>query len=72
VMTDGVAFAETVERKGHLHLRWRCPDCGRIGIVGFCELEENTESFRSFCGETGREFLVISDAVLLSECDGVS
>ena len=59
VRTDAVIFAEIMEYRGHLCAQWRCPDCGRIGGVGLCELEEDTESFRSFCRETGREFLVI-------------
>lgn len=72
VSTDGVIFAEVVEWRGYLYLEWRCPDCGRIGSVGFWQLEEGEESFRSFCQETGREFLAISGAVLPAECDGAS
>ena len=67
--TDGVIFAEIVECRGHLHLEWSCPDCGRIGSAGFSELGEGGESCRIFCSETGREFLVILSPVSLAECD---
>ena len=67
--TDGVIFADFVEFRGHLHLEWQCPDCGRIGRVGFREFEEGGESFRSVCSVTGREFIVVSCSIPSAECD---
>ena len=58
--TVGVIFADFVECGGHLHLQWRCPDCGRIGKAG---LEAATESFRVVCVLSRREFLVLPDPV---------
>jgi hypothetical protein len=69
VRTDGVIFADFVQRGGYLYLQWRCPACESIGSV---EFEEGTDSFRVFCSETGREFVVLSCSILLAECDGGS
>lgn len=64
VRTDGVIFADVVEREGHFHVQWCCPDCSRVCFVA---LQAKMGSFRTVCCVTGREFLVFPGD--LADCE---
>lgn len=54
--TDGVIFADFVECRGHLHVQWSCPDCGRNGLVGCDELGATRTHFQITCEVPGENF----------------